>query len=1098
MEGREQEARSVDAVAVEESQKVEGVMPGVLVEPQDNAKRLKAGNPAVNGLFEDIAPPKAMAEALSNGKQLTNGDHELPNGIYPNGIPRELGQGQSPSTNGLEDLVSGQLPPEIEHITFGYLSLSSLIRRLAQETFNGLNEVIHDMSEHTSSQSSPHSSSGTRIQVNGINSEDASQGNIQKKLRMLEFAQQRRQQFIKILVLSKWSRQAEQVGKCIDLKVWLDGQRRIYNDAVAWIGELKRVVEPTKLPNPDLQSALEALSLGRASWLPDLNYLPSRKMTAQELLKALRRINTLLSVRLNIYETIPFPLREFWIRSGRATFRVKDEFELDLSIADQDPSSQLFFVDFRFIFAPASPEVPVGRIRDQIEFKVNELLRKDGLRGCFDFLHDLVLTHKLSILRQEANEMARGHWSDHIKIEAVHRSLVVQYWIQRPGGKNWVEIGVRRGKERDATSLQGSQPVPQIALRWFRAGKEVPKPTVDLNLGSVSLVTILKQVIARHTWSILAETTSTLRVEPLYRERILKLKQTSSAKEPTDTSLLIQLSPAKAIKVVQEPVTGRFAVLPASQLNMRMERDLNRLTAPAIDAAGRIANLRCVSVQAEFDMHAQCAGWEPVRSLHLDRETLQRFFPGATPRISFFRKQAWAPGWVLALTTSLQGDATWMVQTMEQKPTFEPSIANVKSGPTVRVALRIPRNGLRALLVDPSVENLASIERVLVGMISQYLNTRQLTMEGIPHRLEPSMVANPGIRTARLCIRFPFPNDPSNSTTSPSMSRSCRNDIIALDYHGIDSPTSSGIHIAAARIQKGIAGIKDLAASLSSTLAFHPSSRAFAFRLVTPVGTTTIPTLVDRLSTIERLFQCLAIIQHRKLGCEIISLTRLAFTYHSDPSMRAMLDLPPDEPMRVSFNSSSPHLRIEDALNTILRARDGGLTEVLVHLQTTLPLLRQLSSIEDQHQDDGEQVDVLPRSAEWYELRYHNPKCRISITLRSRQHGVKWFIQHLAAQKGEATNEELDAGMKELLNGKGDGWKGLKTGIAVSLNSIEDLLRKIDGVARSARTAVPDDIPPAMPSEPSKAKDEKNNKPDPPPPNPRKRKAEEDEVVVLD
>lgn len=1066
-------------------------MPGVLIKSQDNTKRLKTSNPTVNGRFEDMAPydpPKAMPEALSNGKQLTNGDHELPNGVYSKGDPAGMAQDQSPPTNGIENLVSGQLPPEIEHITFGYLSLSSLITRLAQETFNGLNEVINDVSEQTSSQPSNHSSSSARVQVNGVNAEDASQRNIQKKLRMLEFAQQRRQQFIKTLVLSQWSRQAEQVGKCIDIKVWLDGQRRVYSDAVAWIGELKRVVEHTKLPNPDLQTALEALSLGRASWLPDLNYLPSRKMTAQELLKALRRINTLLSIRLNIEETIPFPLRGFSIRSGRATFRVKDEFELDLSIADQDPSSQLFFVDFRFIFSPAAPEVPMSRIRDQIEFKVNDLLRNKGLSDCFDFLHDLVLTHKLSILRQEATELARGHWSDHIRVEAVHRSVVVQYWIQRQGGKNWVEIGVRRGKEKHARSLQGPRPVPQIALRWFRAGKEVSEPSVDLSLGDLSLTYILQQVIAKHTSSIFAETTRALRAEALYGERLLKLKQSSSTKEPTEASLLVQLTTSKAIKIVQEPVTGRFAVLPASQLNTRMERDLNRLGSPATDTTSRIATLRCVSVQSEFDVHARCAGWEPVRSLHLDRETMQRFFPDKTLRISFFRKKVWAPGWVLALTTSLMGDATWIVQTMEQQPTLEHASVSVKSGSALRVALKIPSKGLRALLVDPSFENLANIERVLVGMISQYLNTRQLTIEGIPHRLEPSMVAGPRMRTARLCIRFPVPSHGWKSGTLSPISKSCRTDIIALDYHGIDPPTSSGIHIAAARIHRGIAGIKSLAASLSSTLAFHPTSGAFAFRLTTPVGTTTIPALLDRLSTVERLFQCLSIIQHRRLSCEIISLTRLSFTYHSDPTMKAMLDLLSGKPMHLSFDSSSPHLRIEDALNIILRAPEGGLMQVLVHLRTTLPLLRQLSHIETLHQENGDQVDILPRSAEWYELRYHNPKCRINITLRTRQHGAKWFIQHLAAQKGEATNEKLDAGMKELFKGQGEGWQGLKSGIAASVTGIEELLQKIDGVCRSARKTVTNGV-----------SDEENPSLDPPT-NPRKRKAEDDEevVVVLD
>lgn len=617
---------------------------------------------------------------------------------------------------------------------------------------------------------------------------------------------------------------------------------------------------------------------------------------------------------------------------------------------------------------------------------------------------------------------------------------------------------------------------------------------VDLGLNNLSLASILNRVIARSTSFILAETAKRLREGALYGDRILKLKEQLSTREPTEASLIIQLTSSSAIKVVQEPVTGRFAVLQANNLNTRMERDLNSLTSPATEAASRVANLRCVSVQEDFEMHARSAGWEMIRSLHLDRETLQRFFPKATLRISFLRRKSWAPEWVLALTTSLMGDAIWVAQTAEKKLIGESANQIAEGRLALRVALRLPAKGLRALLIDSSFRSLANIERAAVGMISQYLNTRQLTINGIPHKLKPSSSVCPALQTARLSIRLPENTPGTLSKGSSIAKRSCRKDTVVLDYRGIDFRASSGIHIGGARIRKGIAGINELAASLSSEIAVHSRSNTFAFRLTTPVGTTTIPTLLQRLSVVERLFHFLSILQYGRLPCEIISLTRLRFTYNSDPRMCALIDFTDNKLMHVYFDSSSPHVRVQDALNTIFRAPEGGLAQVLTHLKTTVPLLRQLLRIEEAHHDVEDKIDVLPRSAEWYELRYHDPKGRIDICLRNRRHEVKWFVRHLAAPKGEPTNEKVEIGMKELLKGKGEGWLGLKTGIAASVTGVEELLRRIDGVFRSARGNSTKGAPMEVPMDSPKVEEEK--KPDPNPKNPRKRKAED--VVVLD
>lgn len=252
-------------------------MPGIIMEDPSSSGPSSYREPesrtnGVPGGYEAMDDKRRGLDGLTNGVAQVNGSSASRNGVHTNGksaSPDGVAPAPSDSANPFH-----QLPPEIEHITFGYLPLSKLITRLVQESFNDLAQVVNDMSAmHISQQ--PQQSNSTYLQnhVNGTVAGTASQANVQKKLRLLNFAQDRRAQFIKLLVLSQWSRQAADVSKAIDLKVWLDRQKGLYDDAAGWMGELKRNLGPAKMPNPDLKTSLEVLSTGKASWLPDVGFI---------------------------------------------------------------------------------------------------------------------------------------------------------------------------------------------------------------------------------------------------------------------------------------------------------------------------------------------------------------------------------------------------------------------------------------------------------------------------------------------------------------------------------------------------------------------------------------------------------------------------------------------------------------------------------------------------------------------------------------------------------------------------------------------------------------------------------------------------------
>lgn len=725
-----------------------------------------------------------------------------------------------------------------------------------------------------------------------------------------------------------------------------------------------------------------------------------------------------------------------------------EEFEVDLSIAEEDPASQLYFIDFRFQFSPSSSEIPAGRLRDELEGKANDVLKRDGLHGCYDFMHDLVLTHKISILKQQAGEMARRHWSENIKVDAVHRSLVIQYWVSRPGGKSWVEIGIKKGRRRTDAPWSSDGGAPYIALRWMRYGKEVLDQKLMLALDVLSMDALLKQVIAAHTNHVLRKIKDKLREGKLYSKKALLLSHKLSNSEPAACALSLQLTKSKTITIALEPISGTFAIIPASQANIRAERDLNNLRHPAAEASSRIATLRCVVAQEEVELCAKCMAWESLNTINPSVETMRAFFPRDTLRIGFFRVTSWSTNWVLAFTASMNGDFWWIVELPVVSPTSNTvfSYAGLQHG--FESVYKVPLYDATSYVKKPSYELLSQVERAAAGTISHYVDTRQLAELNIPHVLQSSG-SDTSLRVPSLYIRFTVKNVPASSRTPENPTLALANETVKLSYHGLDPACLKAVHVAEARLIDKIPNIAALTSSIDSDLAFHPKSGAFAFRLHTPVGTASIPFLLERMKRIEQLIRFLGILKRFELQCETVTLSYLVFVYAIEPKpLKAAIIYATGAPMKIGLESGNPHTRICDFLNRLLNG-DGGLEYVVSILRLTLPLLRAMSAIE--RSQEVENVGILQRSAQWYQIHFRNPYARFDIKLRPRRDTLMWYVQEMPNKEG-ARSEVFAEQIKALFNGHGDGWEGKRKGIAATIDGVEGLLNKISELVREAKT----------------------------------------------
>jgi mediator of RNA polymerase II transcription subunit 14 len=213
-----------------------------------------------------------------------------------------------------------ELPPEIVHISQKlYHPLSTLLLRISQETYNDLSETLQTMAEMPLVQQT------NGIMANGAGAHRAGQENEEtnrrKKLLLMKFAQDNRAKFIKLLVLTEWGKKAARdVSKLIDLFSWAREQKEHMDFVDVQIERIKLYTSAAGERNPDIATALEILSTGKAPWMPTLGYIPPKPISAEQGLKLFRYMNTSLSVRLHVHENLPRRLQNWRIESGRATF----------------------------------------------------------------------------------------------------------------------------------------------------------------------------------------------------------------------------------------------------------------------------------------------------------------------------------------------------------------------------------------------------------------------------------------------------------------------------------------------------------------------------------------------------------------------------------------------------------------------------------------------------------------------------------------------------------------------------------------------------------------------------------------------------------
>ncbi|GKT54836.1 mediator of RNA polymerase II transcription subunit 14 [Colletotrichum tofieldiae] len=1017
-----------------------------------------------------------------------------------NGTPDSQGKQQTQMSTGLtlqQKPRMNDLPEEIVHITQGYIPLSMIVSRLAQRTHEDLQKTIMDMA--AIKWAPPAVNGNTPHGTDAL--DDMSEGNKRKKMLMLKFAQDAHSKWVKALVITDWSRNAEAVSKLIDIKAHIDSKRMLFDFCQDLLIDLKRSLISARLPNPDLKTALQVLTTGEASWIPEPGYIPPPPLTPEEQLKWIDDLNTMLSLRLNLddYDKIPHQFKNYTIQSGRVTFKVKGEFEVDLTIADEDFTKQFWFIDFRFAFSPSTSKLSDALV-SYLELRVNEILGQDGLEGCYRFLHEFVLTHKINELRRQAIELSRSTWTGTLMVEPLNRALALQYWTTRygPNGpKSWVMVAVNSAKRTDGqTDPKHSS---RLVARWYRDNKEVKDVLLPFDVDNLCAEDLLKTAVARHVEHILSSIHTKLLSYPRFVKRESSMTLKISRTEPMESSLSMQLGSRDNVTLIIQPVTGFAAIRPHTKYSLNGENRLNYGGKdPAEDGVTCLENIRWGYVIEEFNRRGRSVGWKACKSPIGSEDTKQIIRTREAFQTVFLQRQSLGQEWYVMVSLSLSGDEWWLLEVDRNMPArpikFQTKLELTRGQPDLDDSFW----SNLTLFVTGIITQATDLEDLHHREV-KYL-TKESTNYSLPQQVRlPSLILRLSqiLRSSESSTRDASQDAPNQSGNRNS---SWAQDQIEVKFKGLqpqpsvtqgpDGNALSGVEVlenvrlntvvdATVRV-KDKAKFALLKGRIDRDVSFNPKKGEFIFRIRQLVGQPILETLTTHVKSIDRLVGFLEAMGKARgdVKCERISLRQVIFTY-SDITMpnesdttqkpkrwRVSLDLAKSD-IRMYLERGNPHVRVLDLLTTLVNTQDG-LKALLIYMPLLLPILRTLDSIESKWEPlattNQGRLEIFARSIDWIALRYTlpgpNDQPRIlvlEIRSKLRRSEVWWNFSRTTPGGPPPPDEEFNKVLKGIWESHGDGWRGLTTGAAALPGpSTMELLTKLDDAVRAY--AVTNDI----------------------------------------
>ena len=526
-------------------------------------------------------------------------------------------------------------PPPIPHITANMIPLNVVLERISLDAYNKIREYFKFM-------------------------ESGTQSDVEKKRQLLELLVSIRENFLRLYVISKWSKNHKEISKLIDIFAWLREQNQAIINTIMSFGAIKSSLIGAKLPEPDLMTSLEVLLTGRPN-LPTYNYLDEENNLSPEfVLKILKNLNVELSIKMSRQEIIPNHFKNYSIKDGCIYFNIPGEYSCSLSLLSDN---HFHLIDFNLGFTLDSNSIitskkPSLNLIDKksifaIEKLGNQILSEsDDLQKLDNLLFNFAVTRKIHLLHKQLIELRMGIWRGHLThtYNPELSSMVITYWVQRKYAKPST-IHIEKSKNDNGDI--------DISIKWFMDGELVEDHDFylinsfitdvnDPNYGKIDLIGTIKHIIKYHIKMI-----------------VLKLKE-NLIKSVEDTDKMIILSEKcdkLTFKISQfKQIIFNIDLLSGSCFFENPTNTMNRSSykinvGNSLDYI-EILKLKMSIQESEFSSMMNATSWINLKSVRLTNDEIPKLninysnlkdksLASVLSTFELYKRKDWPIGWTL-------------------------------------------------------------------------------------------------------------------------------------------------------------------------------------------------------------------------------------------------------------------------------------------------------------------------------------------------------------------------------------------------------------------------------------------------------------------
>ncbi|KAG0338890.1 mediator complex subunit [Podila humilis] len=321
----------------------------------------------------------------------------------------------------------------------GMVSLGAIIHRMTNEAFADLSntsEILPSMSDS------------------------------QKKLTLLDYTVSKREQFIKLLVLTKWATNASKVQQCQNIIGFLQHENELYTRAVNGLFETYKTFGRARVRNYDIPTAIDVLTTGTYQRMPTIikqKFIGKELPTNAEMAATLEKLDDVIRMRLLCDELVP-PGMKYTVAKGKAKFLVPNEFEATLTISGPGTPEEVpwHIIGLKILVKPVGgsfqgletsmsdiqmdaikhaaqselesgtgPQVPPHEGASAVIAPAPKAPANQGLLRLYDLLHTMAQHLQIELVQTQAYALLRSGWTDRLRLEvnSVRTSVKLVYWL---------------------------------------------------------------------------------------------------------------------------------------------------------------------------------------------------------------------------------------------------------------------------------------------------------------------------------------------------------------------------------------------------------------------------------------------------------------------------------------------------------------------------------------------------------------------------------------------------------------------------------------------------------------------------------------------